>query len=95
MTGRFYIEAPTSGRWQITTYPLSASQYFIISPTTGDIDVNTENGKAEFTVSVNPELAPLSTQTLYFNVSLFFNGEWHDANSEFNRKNIRLVLDAN
>ena len=95
MTGRFYIEAPTSGVWQITPYPLSATQYFIVSPTSGDIDANTDNGKAEFTVRVNPEVAPISTQTLYFNVSLFFNGEWHDANSEFNRKNIKLVLDAN
>jgi hypothetical protein len=95
MTGRFYIEAPTSGVWQITTYPLSAAQYFIVSPTSGEIDANTDNGKAEFTVRVNPEMAPIATQTLYFNVSLFFNGEWHDANSEFNRKNIKLVLDAN
>ena len=95
MTGRFYIEAPTSGVWQITTYPLSAAQYFIVSPTSGEIDANTDNGKAEFTVRANPEMAPIATQTLYFNVSLFFNGEWHDANSEFNRKNIKLVLDAN
>ena len=95
MTGRFYIEAPTSGRWQISAYPLTATEYFIITPTSGDIDVTTENGKAEFTVSVNPETVPASTQTLYFNVSFFYNGEWHDANSEFNRKNIKLVLDAN
>lgn len=95
MTGRFYIEAPTTGLWQVTAYPLSAAQYFVITPTSGDIDVMTDNGKAEFTVSVNTDLSPTSTQTLYFNVSLYFNGEWHDANSEFNRKNIKLVLDAN
>lgn len=95
MTGRFYIEAPTSGRWQISAYPLSAEQYFIIEPTSGEIDVNTDNGKAEFTVRVNPDLSPASTQTLFFNVAMYYNGEWHDANSEFNRKNIKLVLDAN
>ena len=95
MTGRFYIEAPTSGRWQITPYPVTAAQYFIVSPTSDEIDVNTDNGKAEFTVRVNPDLSPGSTQTLYFNVAVYFNGEWHDANSEFNRKNIKLVLDAN
>ena len=95
MTGRFYIEAPTSGLWQVSAYPLSSADYFIITPTSGDINADVENGKAEFTVSVNPERIPNSTQTLYFNVSIFFNGEWHDANSEFNRKNIKLVLDAN
>lgn len=95
MKGRFYIEAPTSGLWQINAFPLSAAQYFIIEPTSGEIDVNTDNGKAEFTISVNPALSPSTTQNLYFNVAIYFNGEWHDANSEFNRKNIKLVLDAN
>ena len=95
LTGRFYIEAPTLGRWSINAYPLSAARYFIIEPTSDDIDVYTDNGKAEFTVRVNPDLTPASTQTLYFSVSIYFNGEWHDANSEFNRKNIKLVLDAN
>lgn len=95
LTGRFYIEAPTLGKWSINAFPLSAAQYFIIEPTSDDIDVYTDNGKAEFTVRVNPDLTPASTQTLYFNVSIYFNGEWHDANSEFNRKNIKLVLDAN
>lgn len=95
LQGRFYIEAPTSGRWQITPYPLSAAQYFIVSPTSGEIDAFTDNGKAEFTVKANPELIPSATQTLYFDVAMYYNGEWHDANSEFNRKNIKLVLDAN
>lgn len=95
MKGRFYIEAPTSGRWQVTTYPLSAAEYFIIEPSSGEIDAYTNNGEVEFTVKANPDLSPTSTQTLFFNVAIYFNGEWHDANSEFNRKNIRLVLDAN
>ena len=93
--GRFFIEAPTAGRWQITPYPMSAAQYFIVEPTSGDIDVNTNNGMAEFTVKTNPDRTPNSTQNLYFNVAIQLNGEWVDANSEFNRKNIRLVLDAN
>ncbi|MBP5571468.1 MAG: hypothetical protein J6X39_02225 [Bacteroidales bacterium] len=95
MKGRFYIEAPSSGRWQIDAFPLSAAQYFIIQPNTADIDVYTDNGMAEFTISVNPDLSPSTTQNLYFNVSIYLNGDWHDANSEFNRKNIKLVLDAN
>ena len=95
LKGRFFIEAPTSGRWQVTTYPLSAAEYFIVEPSSGDIDAFTDDGKVEFTVKVNPDRTPSSTQTLFFNVAIFFNGEWHDANSEFNRKNIRLVLDAN
>lgn len=95
MKGRFYLESPASGRWRVTAYPMSAAQYFIITPTAGDIDVLHNNGMAEFTVSVNPDLSPSSTQTLYFDIAIYFNGEWHDANSEFNRKNIKLVLDAN
>ncbi len=95
MKGRFYIEAPASGRWQVDAYPLSAAQYFIIQPNTAEIDVHNQNGMAEFTISVNPDLSPSTTQNLYFNVSIFLNGDWHDANSEFNRKNIKLVLDAN
>ena len=95
LKGKFYIESPWEGRWQIIASPISAAQYFVITPTSGDIDVNTNNGECAFTVSVNPDLSPSTTQTLYFSVQLFFNGEWHDANSEFNRKNIRLVLNAN
>lgn len=95
MKGRFFIESPYEGRWQITAYPASAARYFVLTPTSGDIDVTTNDGMAEFSVSVNPDLSPSSTQSLYFSVSLYFNGEWTDANSEFNRKNIRLVLDAN
>lgn len=95
LKGRFYIESPTSGRWQISAYPLSAAQYFVIEPTSGGIDAFTDNGKTEFTISVDPNLTPSTTQTLYFNVAIYFNGEWHDANSEFNRKNFKLVLDAN
>ncbi len=93
--GRFYIESPWEGRWQVIASPYSAAQYFEITPSSGNIDVLTDNGKCEFTVSVNPDLSPTTNQTLYFSVQLFFNGDWHDANSEFNRKNIRLVLDAN
>ena len=93
--GRFYIESPWEGRWQVIASPISAAQYFEITPTSGDIDVFTDNGKCEFTVRANPNLSPSTNQNLYFSVQLFFNGEWHDANSEFNRKNIRLVLDAN
>ncbi|MBR4808711.1 MAG: hypothetical protein IK031_00335 [Bacteroidales bacterium] len=94
-TGRFYIEAPSSGRWQVMASPFTATDYFIIEPTSGEIDVMTDDGKTEFTVRANPARVPSSTQTLYFSVSIYFNGEWHDANSEFNRKNIKLVLDAN
>ena len=93
LMGRFYIEAPTSGRWQVTAYPMSAAEYFSIEPSSGEIDAFTDNGKVEFVVT--PTRSPASTQTLFFNVAIFMNGEWHDANSEFNRKNIRLVLDAN
>ena len=95
MHGKFYIEAPTSGQWKVDPFPMSAAQYFIITPASGDIDVATDNGKAEFEIRVDPDKNPTTTQTLYFNVAIFFNGEWHDANSEFNRKNIKLVLDAN
>ena len=96
LKGRFFIEAPTQGRWQITTYPLSAADYFEIEPTSGEIDVYAPNdGKVEFTVRANLDKTPTSPQTLFFNVAIYFNGDWHDANSEFNRKNIRLVLDAN
>ena len=95
LTGRFYIEAPTSGEWQVTPYPMSAAQYFIITPSSGQIDAYTDNGKVEFTVSLNPSLTPTASQTLYFNVAIRINGEWVDANSEFNRKNFKLVRDAN
>lgn len=95
LSGKFYIEAPTQGRWQVTAYPLSAAQYFEIEPASGEIDVFSPNdGKVEFTVRANLDLTPTSAQTLYFSVAIYFNGEWHDANSEFNRKNIKLILDA-
>ena len=97
LTGRFYVESPYTGQWYISPYPASAAQYFTFDPDplTGDIDVHTDNGKVEFTVRPNADLSPTSTQTLYFNLYMYYNGDWHDVNSEFNRKNIKLVLDAN
>ena len=104
MTGRFYIEAPKSGRWRVTPYPSETASYFIVGPTSGEIEIKVDpdtglllpdSGLAEFTVRTNPEQVPTASQTLYFSVSIYYNGEWHDANSEFNRKNIKLVLEAN
>lgn len=94
LTGRFFIAAPTTGRWMITAYPADVAQYFILEPTTGEIDLNADNtGMSVFTVRTNPAKVPTSIQTLYFSVSILLNGEWHDANSEFNRKNIKLILE--
>ena len=54
--------------------------------------VENEYGKVSFEVRANPDVdAPTSTQTAHFNISIYFGNEWHDANSEFNRKDFRLV----
>lgn len=91
LIGKFYIEAPTSGRWQVTPYPAEAAQYFHVSPTSGEIDVHHNDGLVSFTVSLNTDLTPPSDQTLHFSISLYFNGEWFDANSELNRKDVKVV----
>ena len=85
--GVFYIAAPAQGSWKVELSPYEAAQYFIISPSEGIIDANSENrGRTTFTVKA--KTMPLSaTQTATFKVYISINGEWRDANSEFNRKN--------
>lgn len=101
--GRFYILAPTSGKWQVTTFPAEAAQYFIIArkdsegnyvpSNSGVIEdlVDNDNvftGYVEFYVLPNPEHPTLpATQYLNFNIDFMINGEWRNGNTEFNRKN--------
>ena len=93
--GEFYIASPYIGRWQLSMFPMDAAQYFVITPSSGNITremVENEYGKVSFEVRANPDVdAPTSTQTAHFNISIYFGNEWHDANSEFNRKDFRLV----
>lgn len=101
--GRFYILAPTSGMWQVTTFPADAAKYFIIAQkdehdnyvpsNSGVIDdlIDSDGvftGYVEFYVLPNPEYPELpATQYLNFNIDFLINGEWRNGNTEFNRKN--------
>ena len=92
--GDFTILSPTSGQWQITTYPAEAAQYFTIEPSSGSIDDLVDEGGnfkgyVEFIISPNGVVP--SIQKLYFNVDIQINGVWRNANSEFNRKNWELT----
>ena len=91
--GRFYILAPTSGQWRITTYPADAAQYFTITPSSGNIEDLTAGG--EFTgyvqFSITPNGAVPSTKQLHFNVDIRMNGSWRNGNTEFNRKDWTLT----
>ena len=99
LKGSFYIASPYQGRWQISIFPMDAAQYFVIEPNSGDITREMfdepdphKRGYIEFNIRANPDIAaPISPQTAHFNVSVYFGNEWHDANSEFNRKDFRLV----
>lgn len=91
--GEFFIEAPQTGRWQISTYPAEAAEYFVVEPSEGEITKELtarHNGHVEFAVRAS-EKVPASQQVLHFNVSIYVNGQWRDANSEFNRKDWKLV----
>lgn len=91
--GSFYIGTPHSGRWQLTMYPAEAAQYFKIEPSSGQIteDLISNKGLVEFLVKPNGPVP--SQQTVHFNLSFQFNGEsqWRDGNSEFNRKDWKIV----
>lgn len=101
--GSFYLYTPHSGRWQVSIFPMDAAQYFVVEPNSGDItpdmfeDSDSRNwGYVEFHVRANPDIAaPTAVQTAHFTVSVYFGNEWHDANSEFNRKDFRLVRNPN
>lgn len=95
--GRFFIESPTSGEWQIDVYPASAAQYFIVEPMNGIIEDLVDGsgnfeGRVLFEVRPNPALQPPSTQELHFNVNIRIGGQWRNANTEFNRKDWKLYL---
>ena len=89
--GRFYIESPQEGEWQIDVYPASAAQYYKIAPMNGQIADLVLN-EVIFEVRPNTALTPPSTQELHFNVNIRIGGEWRNANTEFNRKDWKLYL---
>ncbi|MBP5373922.1 MAG: hypothetical protein J6Y31_03285 [Bacteroidales bacterium] len=97
--GEFYVASPYNGRWQVSMFPMDAAGYFVIEPNSGDITrdmVENDNGRVQFYVRANHDIeAPASAQTVHFTVSIYFGNEWHDANSEFNRKDFRLVRNPN
>ena len=99
LRGEFYVATPYEGRWQVSMFPMDAADYFLIEPNSGDITramVENDNGKVVFNIRANDEVeAPTSAQTVHFTVSIYFGNEWHDANSEFNRKDFRLVRNPN
>ena len=78
---------------------MDAAQYFVVEPNSGDITrdlVENYDGLVEFSIRANPAVAaPTAIQTAHFNVSIYFGNDWHDANSEFNRKDFRLVRNPN
>ncbi len=95
--GRFYILAPTSGQWQITTYPAEAAQYFKVEPSSGAIEDLVDNeghftGYVEFLIKPNG-IVP-TQQVLHFNVDIMINGQWRNANTEFNRKDWHLYREV-
>ena len=92
--GIFYIGTPHYGRWQLTMYPAEAAHYFTVDPSSGQITedmIKNKNGLVEFMVKPNGPVP--SQQTVHFNLSFQFNGEsqWRDGNSEFNRKDWKIV----
>ena len=95
--GRFFIESPTEGEWQIDVYPASAAQYYVISPTSGLIEDLVDGdgrftGKVVFEINPNPLETPPARQELHFNVNIRVGGQWRNANTEFNRKDWKLYL---
>lgn len=91
LTGNFQIYAPHTGNWALSVYG-SGVDYFTVSPMEGEINVDQTVGKqvVEFTVTPSTT-APPATVELHFNVAIRLNGEWVDANSEFNRKDWKIV----
>ena len=96
--GEFYINSPKSGEWNVEIYPASAAQYFSLSlpenRTLTPSMFESEYVKVNFTVRES-ELTPTATQTIHFNVLIRINNEWHDANSEFNRKDWKISRQPN
>ncbi len=93
--GTFHIASPSNGQWQITTYPADAAQYYRVEPSSGEITKDLvegdRHGLVEFYIYPNGPVP--YQQTLHLNLSFRFNGEsqWRDGNSEFNRKDWRIV----
>ena len=87
-----YIASPHNGKWSVTMYPAEAAKYFELTPSSGTItkEMILAGGKVEFKVTAST-LVPAVTQTVHFNVSIYMGNDWHDANSEFNRKDWKLV----
>lgn len=94
--GSFYIGSPHSGSWQVTTYttPAGYEDRFRVEPSSGEITnelITTRQGYVVFFIYPN---GPVDAQVkLHFNVAFRFNGEtqWRDGNTEFNRKDWRVV----
>ena len=90
LTGSFQVYGPHTGSWALSVYG-SGVDYFTVSPMEGEINFDLSAGRqiVEFTVTPSTT-APPATVELHFNVSIHLNGEWVDANSEFNRKDWKI-----
>ncbi len=93
--GQFKIVTPKQGSWSVTGYG-SGVDYFTISPTEGSFDRG-ENSVSTVTFTITPSqtAVPASTVELHFNIAIELNGEWVDANSEFNRRDWRIIWERN
>ncbi len=95
LVGQFKILTPKQGSWSVTGYG-SGADYFTISPTEGSFDRG-ENSVSTVTFTITPSqtAVPPSTVELHFNIAIELNGEWVDANSEFNRRDWRIIWERN
>lgn len=100
--GEFSLNSPQQGEWNVEIYPATAAQYFVLElPADRSLTEsmfgsgNSNYGKVTFKVRANPDKTPTATQTIHFNVLIRINSEWHDANSEFNRKDWKISRQPN
>ena len=87
------IYGPHSGEWALSVWG-DGADYFTVYPTQGEINFDLSSGRQVVSFTVTPSTTAPDAGTevaLHFNVAILLNGEWVDANSEFNRKDWKIV----
>ncbi len=93
LQGSFMIYGPHSGEWALSVWG-DGADYFTVYPTQGEINFDLSSGRQVVSFTVTPSTTAPDAGTevaLHFNVAILLNGEWVDANAEFNRKDWKMV----
>lgn len=93
LRGTFKIQSPIGGTWLVGMK--GDTEYFTITPTSGNIDKDVNNGYVSITVIPNTSLPRTEDKKIHFTFTVISSGRDINADSELNYDDIVVVLPRN